>query len=89
MKKLKLISIAVFFSASSIQANSDCRKKHKGILEIVSYNECVANAENSSTATKEAKIKKKNKALSTMKKMVGKLNTDSTLLKTGKYSKDK
>ena len=37
--------------------------------------------------TKSTEVKPDSKTKATMKKIFGKLNTDSTLFKTGKYSK--
>ena len=39
------------------------------------------------STTKSTEVKPDSKTKATMKKIFGKLNTDSTLFKTGKYSK--
>ena len=97
MKKTILIVISIFFITSILQASTSCKKKYGGILLIKSYNKCVATEGTSgaTNTTKEKKIsatnttkdKKISTTRSTMEKDFGKINTDSTLLGTGKYSK--
>tara|TARA_B100000780_G_C21101353_1_gene444447 strand:- start:1147 stop:1407 length:261 start_codon:yes stop_codon:yes gene_type:complete len=86
MKKTILIVISIFFITSILQASTSCKKKYGGILLIKSYNKCVA-TEGTSGATNTTKEKKISTTRSTMEKVFGKINTDSTLLGTGKYSK--
>ena len=86
MKQVILIIISIFFSATILYADTDCKKKYGGILLIKSYNKCVE-TEGTSGATNITKEKKISKTRSTIEKVFGKINTDSTLLGTGKYSK--
>jgi|TARA_B110000444_G_scaffold238497_1_gene252141 hypothetical protein len=86
MKQVILIIISIFFSATILYADTDCKKKYGGILQIKSYNKCMTKGGVKST-TKSTEVKPDSKTKATMKKIFGKLNTDSTLFKTGKYSK--
>ena len=86
MKKTILRVVSIFFITSILQASTSCKKKYGGILLIKSYNKCVE-TEGTSGATNITKEKKISKTRSTIEKVFGKINTDSTLLGTGKYSK--
>jgi len=77
IKKIILIVISFMFAANILLATTDC-KKYASLLTIKKYNKCKAGVDMNQTSKNETSVKK-----------MFKLNTNSKLFKTGKYSKNK
>ena len=86
MKKIFIIFLTSIFisnisySIELIGKQNECNKF--GVLEIKKRNACLAKSGN-----EPSKIEKKSIGL--VEKILPKINMDSSLLKTGKYKKDK